>query len=96
LIDIPTATTTPSGSLDLGYNVKTDPNIRFGRDNRRRRPETRRADAQRNFNFAIGLLPRVTIGGRGTVASNEEAGGDIARDISANVHLLLLRRNTWC
>jgi hypothetical protein len=87
LIDIPTATSVPSGSLDVAYNQKPDPNLRLrGR---------RQVDDEQNFNFAVGLLPRVTIGGRGAVADNAELGRDILRDISANLHLLLLDEGAW-
>ena len=50
-------------------------------------------DEQQNFNFAIGLLPRLTIGGRGTIASQD--GNDFARDLSANAQLLLLEEGLW-
>ena len=93
IIDIPTATTVPSGSIDLEYNVKPDRNVFSGQEPSRRGPR-RRVDEQQNFSFAIGLLPRLTIGGRGTVAENE-AGMDFARDISANLHLLLLEEGWW-
>jgi hypothetical protein len=82
IIDIPTATMVPPGSVDLAYNVKRDSNV-F--------PEV---DAQQNFNFAIGLLPRVTIGGRGT-AANPQEGPFLARDISASLQLLLLQEGLW-
>jgi hypothetical protein len=81
LIDIPTATMVPSGSVDMEYNVKRDRNVFPG------------IDAQKNFSFAIGLLPRITIGGRGTVTSKD--GRDQARDISANVQILLLEEGLW-
>jgi hypothetical protein len=52
LIHVPTATTVPEGSLDVGYNTTRDryvfPNV----------------DRQQNFNFAFGFLPRLTIGGQ--------------------------------
>jgi hypothetical protein len=50
-------------------------------------------ESQQTFNFALGFLPRLTIGGRGTVAS--AAGHDLARDISANLQLLLLEEESW-
>ena len=50
-------------------------------------------DKQQNFNFAIGLLPRLTIGGRGTIASRD--GNDFARDLSASAQLLLLEEGLW-
>jgi hypothetical protein len=93
IIDIPTATTVPSGSIDLEYNVKPDRNV-FSGKGPRRRSLRRKVDDQQNFNFAIGFLPRLTIGGRGTVAENE-ARMDFARDISANLHLLLLEEGWW-
>ena len=65
----------------------------LGRDGSRRSLR-RKVDDQQNFTFAIGLLPRLTIGGRGTVAENE-TGMDFARDISANLHLLLLEEGWW-
>ncbi len=82
LIDIPTATMVPPGSLDVNYNVKRDFNIFPTVDN------------QQNFTFALGLLPRITIGGRGTAAQPDE-GRFLARDISANVQFLLLQEGSW-
>ena len=82
LIDIPTATMIPDGYVDLNYNVKRDFNV------------FPTVDEQQNFSFAIGLLPRVTIGGRGTVA-NPDTGPFIARDISTNLQLLLLEEGPW-
>lgn len=90
IIDIPAATSVPSGSLDLGYNLKRDLNVFPGI----RGAPGSRVDKQQNFNFAIGLLPRLTIGGRGTVVTNE-AGEEATRDISANVQLLLLEEGAW-
>ena len=58
LIHVPTATMVPPGSLDVAYNTARDPNVFPG------------VDQQKNFNFAFGFLPRVTIGGRGTVANS--------------------------
>lgn len=83
LIHVPTATTVPAGSLDLGYNIVRDPEVFPG------------VDRQRNFNFALGFLPRITLGGRGTVATDTVRGIDLARDISANLQLLLLEDKQW-
>lgn len=79
IIDIPTATMVPDGHVDLNYNVKQDFNL------------FPTIDDQRNFNFAIGLLPRVTIGGRGTWTT----AGESPRDISANAQILLLEEGPW-
>src|SRR6266446_5877841 len=91
IIHVPTATTVPDGSLDIGYNIMRDPKVFPG------------VDRQKNFNFAFGFLPRVTIGGRGTVATNTHLpedptralGNDLARDISANAQFLLLEDKSW-
>lgn len=78
IIDIPTATMVPTGRVDLAYNVKRDSRL-FPNINR-----------QQNFSFAIGLLPRLTIGGRGTWADEESP-----RDISANLQFLILQEGLW-
>lgn len=91
LIHVPTATMVPPGSLDVAYNTARDPKVFPG------------VDQQKNFNFALGFLPRVTIGGRGTVATDTHLpedptralGNDLARDISANVQFLLLEDKSW-
>src|SRR5207249_7066075 len=83
LIHMPTATMVPPGSLDVAYNTARDPNVFPG------------VDRQKNFNFAFGFLPRVTIGGRGTVATDTDTGVDLARDISANAQFLLLEDKSW-
>jgi len=91
LIHVPTATMVPPGSLDVAYNTARDPKVFPG------------VDRQKNFNFAFGFLPRVTIGGRGTVATNTHLpedptralGNDLARDISANAQFLLLEDKSW-
>ena len=57
IIHVPTATTVPEGSLDVGYNTARDPKVFPG------------VNQQKNFNFAFGFLPRLTIGGRGTDAT---------------------------
>jgi hypothetical protein len=82
IIDTPTATMVPPGHFDVGYNVKRDFNVFPG------------VDEQQNLNIAIGLLPRVTIGARGTVA-NAAGGVSLAGDISANLQLLLLQEGLW-
>ena len=73
-----TATTVPEGPLDVGYNVTCDPNVFPG------------VNQQKNFNFALGFLPHLTIGGRGT-----DTGTQIAGDISANAHFLSLADKSW-
>jgi hypothetical protein len=83
IIHVPTATTVPEGSLDVGYNITRDPKVFPG------------VNQQKNFNFAFGFLPRLTIGGRGTDARNTDTGVVIARDISANAHVLLLEDKSW-
>src|SRR5215510_10420639 len=91
IIHVPTATTVPNGSLDVNYNTTIDPNVFPG------------VTQQKNFNFALGFLPRLTIGGRGTVATDTNLpndpsrvlGNDLARDISANVQFLLLEDKSW-
>ncbi len=83
LIHVPTATMVPSGSLDVEYNMARDPDIFRG------------VDRQRNFNFALGFLPWLTFGGRGTEATNTATGSELARDISANLQLLLLEDKSW-
>ena len=83
LIHVPTATTVPEGSLDVGYNVTRDPKVFPG------------VNQQKNFNFAFGFLPRLTIGGRGTDARNTDTGTQIAGDISANAQFLLLEDKSW-
>lgn len=83
IVHVPTATMVPTGSLDVGYNMARDLDVFPG------------VDRQHNFNFALGFLPRVTIGGRGTVATDTDTDVDIARDISANVQLLLLEDKHW-
>jgi hypothetical protein len=95
IIDVPIAAAVPSGSIDLGYNVKVDRNV-FG---------ARGGDSQQNFNLAVGLLPRLTFGVRGTVVADDdippestpllELQGDVARDLSANVQLQLLQEGLW-
>jgi hypothetical protein len=82
IIHVPTATTVPNGRLDIGYNTTLDPNVFPG------------VTRQQNFNFAIGFLPRLTIGGRGTEAK-DATGAELAGDISANVQLLLLEDKSW-
>jgi hypothetical protein len=79
IIDIPTATMVPPGSVDVAFNIKSDLNVLQSKP-----------DEQLNFTFAVGLLPRVTIGGRGT-----ETNPDQSRDISANLQLLLLQEGIW-
>lgn len=91
LIHVPTATMVPPGTLDVAYNTARDPKVFPG------------VDRQKNFNFAFGFLPRVTIGGRGTVATDSDLpedptrtlGNDLARDISANAQFLLLEDKSW-
>src|SRR6266446_287506 len=83
IIHVPTATTIPDGSLDIGYNIMRDPKVFPG------------VNQQRNFTFAFGFLPRLTIGGRGTDARNTDTGTQIAGDISANAHFLLLEDKSW-
>ncbi|MGE3540323.1 MAG: YjbH domain-containing protein [Candidatus Tectimicrobiota bacterium] len=83
IIHVPTATMVPAGSLDVGYNITRDPDV------------FPTVDRQKNFTFALGFLPRVTIGGRGTVATPHEGETDLARDISANVQILLLEDKAW-
>ena len=83
LIHVPTATSVPDGSLDVGYNTARDPNVFPG------------VNQQKNFNFAFGLLPRLTLGGRGTDARNTDTGIQLAGDISANAQLLLLEDKSW-
>lgn len=92
LIHVPTATMVPAGSLDIGYNMARDPEIFRG------------VDRQQNFNFALGFLPRVTIGGRGAVTTDtaprrRRHGGilvdNITDDLSANLQLLLLEDKRW-
>lgn len=83
IIHVPTATMVPSGSLDLGYNVARDLDVFPG------------VDRQKTFNFALGFLPRVTLGGRGTVATDRDSDRDLARDLSANVQVLLLDEGGW-
>src|SRR5438132_12573354 len=81
IINVPTATVVPSGSVDLQYHNKRDPHIFPG------------VESEKTFNFAIGFLPWVTFGGRGTVADAIDR--NLARDISANVELLLLQEGEW-
>jgi hypothetical protein len=91
----------PSGGLDNGYNVKLDRHVIVDLGPR----GTLAVDIQQNFNIAIGLLPRLTVGGRGTVAADDDIPseqtfrlnlqGDLARDISANAQLLLLQEGLW-
>jgi hypothetical protein len=83
LIHVPTATTVPEGSLDVGYNITRDPKVFPG------------VNQQKNFTFAFGLLPRLTLGGRGTDATNTDTGTQLAGDISANAQLLLLEDKSW-
>jgi Exopolysaccharide biosynthesis protein YbjH len=83
LIHVPTATTVPEGNLDVGYNVTRDPKVFPG------------VNQQKNFNFAFGFLPRLALGGCGTDARNTDTGTQIAGDISANAHLLLLEDKSW-
>lgn len=83
LINVPSATVVPEGSLDLGYSIARD------------REAFATVDRQHNFAFAVGLLPRLTLGGRGVVATNTDTGRDLARDISANVQLVLLKDQSW-
>ena len=83
IIHVPTATTVPEGSLDVGYNVTRDPKVFPG------------VNQQKNFNFAFGFLPRLTIGGRGTDARNTDIGKQLAGDISANAHFLVLEDKSW-
>lgn len=81
LIHVPTATSLPQGSLELGYTTARDERVFAG------------VDQQKTFNFALGFLPRLTIGGRGVVAT--DLGRDVARDISANAQLLLVEDQSW-
>ena len=83
MIHVPTATTVPEGSLDVGYNTARDPHVFPG------------IDQQKNFNFAFGFLPRLTIGGRATDARTADTDTFLARDISANVHFLVLEDKSW-
>ena len=91
IIHVPTATMVPAGSLDIGYNMARDPEVFPG------------VDQQHNVNFALGFLPRVTFGGRGTVPTDTDLrddptralGNDLARDASANLQLLLLEDKRW-
>ncbi len=83
LIHVPTATMVPEGSVDLGYNVTRDRTVFPG------------VDRQKSFGFALGLLPRLTIGGRGVVATDTDTGLDLARDISANAQVLLVEDHSW-
>lgn len=81
LIDTPIASAIPAGHVDLQYHVKRDVNRFPGVDN------------EKTFNFAIGLLPWLTIGGRGTVVTAD--GRDIERDIAANAQVLLIDDRRW-
>ncbi len=81
IINIPTATVVPSGKADLGYHTKRDLHAFPG------------VESEKTFNFAIGFLPWMTFGGRGTAA--DVPGPGQPRHISANVELLLLQEGTW-
>jgi len=82
IIHVPTATMVPEGSVDVAYNNARDPQVFPG------------VERQKNFNFALGFLPRLTIGGRGTVPTDAQ-GMDLAGDISANIQLQLLEDRSW-
>jgi hypothetical protein len=81
IINVPTATVVPSGSVDLGYHNRRDPRI------------FPRVESEKTFNFALGFLPWLTVGGRGTVADARDR--NLARDISANLEVLLLQEGSW-
>jgi hypothetical protein len=83
IIHVPTATTVPEGSLDVGYNTTRDAKVFPG------------VNQQKNFNFAFGFLPRLTLGGRGIDARNTDTGAQLARDISANAQVLVLEDKSW-
>ena len=85
LIAIPSASVVPVGTARIGLN--TWPNVHaFGR----------RGDfRQWNFHFALGLASRLVVGGRGTEVRADSDDRRLARDLSANVHLLLVRESGW-
>lgn len=81
IINIPTATSVPSGSVDLKYHNKRDSRILPG------------VEDEKTFVFAIGFLPWITFGARGTEAGAPDR--RLAGDISANVEFLVLQEGTW-
>ena len=83
LLHVPVAATVPSGALDLRYDTEWDPGVfpTVGR--------------QGNFRFEFGLLPRVSLGGRGTVANEQGTGRSLGSDLSANLQVLLLDDSRW-
>ncbi len=80
---VPAAATVPSGSLDMRYDNEWDPGV------------FPTVGSQGNFRFEFGLLPRISLGGRGTVATEQGTGRNLAGDLSANVQVLLLEDQRW-
>ena len=85
LIAIPSASALPVGTARVGLNSWPNVGV-FGR-----RTDIR----QWNFHFALGLTSRLVVGGRGTEVRAAPDDRRLARDLAANVHVLLLRESGW-
>jgi hypothetical protein len=81
LVNVPVAASVPSGMVDLSFNDARTPSL-FGA-----------IGAQHSLLVAFGLLPRVTIGLRGTVAGNVRRTGEY-RDLGEQLHVQLLEEGT--
>jgi hypothetical protein len=84
LVSVPVAATIPSGMLNLGFS------------NTRTASSYTGLGTQQNYFVAVGLLPRVSIGLRGTVfgrSANRSA--DCSCDLSESIQVQLLTEGDW-
>ncbi len=82
LIQVPSATATPSGTFDLTFDGARQPFL------------VGSAGQQRNLFVTVGFLPWLTLVARGTSAILP-AGALPIRDLSANVSVRLLQEHDW-
>ncbi|MBI4822136.1 MAG: YjbH domain-containing protein [Deltaproteobacteria bacterium] len=80
VLDVPAATTVPSGAVDLGFSLQRDLDL-F--------PTIER---QGSFVFALGFFDFLTIAGRGVKA---EGPGEDLRDLSASIHARVLKEGEY-
>jgi hypothetical protein len=84
LVTVPVAATIPSGMLDLGFS------------NARTASSYSGLGTQQNYVVSIGLLPRVSVGLRGTVFGRDaNRNADCSCDLSESIQVQLLTEGDW-